>query len=109
MPAARELFAFAAQVGEVRTGAGAIFEQARLAHPQIHDAAFVDQIVTDGLDEAGMRLRMLVGRLGFHQLVGEGIDVEMALARAVDAIGPVQAGVEPLRAELGATRWVASI
>ena len=45
-----------------------------------------------------MRLRMLVGRLGFHQLVGEGIDVEMALARAVDAIGPVQAGVEPLRA-----------
>src|SRR5690606_40128225 len=45
------------------------------------------------LDEAGMRLRVLVGRLGLHQLVGEGVDVEMALAGAVDAIGPVEAGV----------------
>ena len=49
------------------------------------------------LDEAGMRLRMLVGRLRLGQLAGEGVDIEMALAGAVDAIGPVQAGVEPLR------------
>src|SRR5208283_1016930 len=32
-----------------------------------------------------------------HQLAGFEIDVEMALARAVDAVGPMQAGVEPLR------------
>ncbi len=51
----------------------------------------------DALDEAGMRLRMLVGRLRLGQLAGEGVDVEMALAGAVDAVGPVQAGVEPLR------------
>jgi hypothetical protein len=31
-----------------------------------------------------------------RQLAGE-VDVEVALAGAVDAIGPVQAGVEPLR------------
>jgi hypothetical protein len=45
-----------------------------------------------------MRLRMLVRALGRNQLVGEGVDIEVALAGAVDAIGPVQAGVEPLRA-----------
>ena len=44
-----------------------------------------------------MRLRMLVGRFRFGQLAGEGVDVIVALARAVDAVGPVQAGVEPLR------------
>jgi hypothetical protein len=44
-----------------------------------------------------MRLRMLVSGLGFGQLAGLEVDVIVALARAVDAIGPVQAGVEPLR------------
>ena len=97
LAAARELFAFAAQRREVRAGAGAVFEQARLAHPQVHDAAFVDQVVVDALDEAGVRLRMLVGALRARQLAGLEIDVVVALARPVDAIGPVQAGVEPLR------------
>ena len=45
LAAARELLAFAAQRGEIGAGAGAVFEQARLAHPQVHDAAFVDEIV----------------------------------------------------------------
>ena len=97
LAAARELFAFAAQQREVGAGAGAVFEQARLAHPQVHDAAFVHQVVGDGLDEAGVRLRMLVGRLRLGQLAGLEVDVVVALARAVDAVGPVQAGVEPLR------------
>ena len=95
--AASELFALAAQIGEVRAGAGAVFEQARLAHPQVHDAALVDEVVGDRLDEAGMRLGMLVGRLRLDELAGLEIDVVVALAGAVDAIGPVQAGVEPLR------------
>src|SRR6185312_12304846 len=88
--AAGQLFAFAAQAGEVRAGAGAVFEQAGLTYPQVHDAALVDEVVTDALDEAGVRLRMLVGRLRFRQLAGEGIDVIVALAGAVDAIGPMQ-------------------
>ena len=95
--AAGELFAFAAQPREVRAGARAIFEQARLAHPQVHDAALVDEVVTDALDEAGMRLRMLVGRFRFGQLAGEGIDIIVALAGTIDAVGPMQPGVEPLR------------
>ncbi|MCY1511070.1 hypothetical protein D9M68_454640 [compost metagenome] len=97
LAAARELFAFAAQMREVGAGARAILEQARFTHPEVHDAAFVDEIVSDRLDKAGMRLRMLVGRLRLGQLAGEGIDIEVALAGAIDAIGPVQAGVEPLR------------
>ena len=44
-----------------------------------------------------MRLRMLIGRLRLRQLAGERIDVEMTLAGAVDAIGPMKPGVEPLR------------
>ncbi len=97
LAAAGELFAFAAQFREIRAGAGAVFEQPRLAHPQIHDAALVDEVVGDRLDEAGMRLRMLIGAVGRLELSALEIDIEMALARAVDAIGPVQAGVEPLR------------
>ena len=97
LAAAGELLAFAAQLREIRAGAGAVFEQARFAHPQIHDAALVDEVVRDRLDEAGMRLRMLVGGRRLHELAGPIVDVEMALARAVDAIGPMQAGVEPLR------------
>ena len=97
LAAARQRLVLAAQRGEVGAGARAILEQPGLAHPQVHDAAVVDQIVVDRLDEAGVRLGMLVGGFGPDQLAGLEIHVGMALAGAVDAIGPVQAGVEPLR------------
>ena len=61
--AARQLLVLAAQGGEIGAGAGAVFEEARLAHPEVHDAALVDEVVGDRLDEAGVRLRMLIGRL----------------------------------------------
>ena len=95
--AARQALAFAPKPREIAAGAGAVFEQARLAHPQIHDAALIDQIVADRLNEAGMGLRPLVGGGRTHHLAGLVIDIVMALARPVDAVGPVQAGIEPLR------------
>ena len=95
--AAGQALAFAAQAREVGAGAGAVFEQARLTHPEVHDAALVDEVVLDALDEAGVRLRMLVGRLRLRQLAGLPVDVIVALAGAIDAIGPMQPGVEPLR------------
>ena len=98
LAAARQLLVLGAQLGEVGAGAGAVLEEARLAHPQVHDAVLVDEIVLDRLDEAGVRLGMLVGRCRGRQLAGLVVDVVVALARAVDAVGPVQAGVEPLRA-----------
>ena len=98
LAAARKLFARATQAGEVGAGARAVFEQARLADPEVHDAALVHQIVSDRLDKAGVRLRVLVGRGGFGQNAGFVVDIVVALRGAVDAIGPVQAGVEPLRA-----------
>ena len=57
LAAARQLLVLAAELGEVGAGAGAVLEEARLAHPQVHDAALVDEIVLDRLDEAGVRLR----------------------------------------------------
>ena len=48
-----------------------------------------------------MRLRVLIGAFGFGQLAGFEIDVIVALAGTVDAISPMQAGVEPLRAVRG--------
>src|SRR5262245_6964340 len=45
-----------------------------------------------------MRLRVLVGRLRGLDLAGGEVRVVMALARAVDAVGPMEPGVEPLRA-----------
>ena len=98
LAATRQLFTLGAKRREVGAGAGAVFEQARFADPQVHDAAFVHQVVGHGLDEAGMWLRMFVGGVRLHQLAGLVVDIVVALARAVDAIGPVKAGVEPLRA-----------
>ena len=100
--AAGQFLAVAAQFREVGTGARAVFEQARLAHPQIHDPAFVDEIVGDGLDKTGVRLRVLVGAFGSAQLAGAVIDVIVTLGRPIDAIGPVEPGVEPLRRVRGA-------
>ena len=39
---------------------------------------------------------MLVGAFGLRQFAGLPVDVEVTLARAIDAVGPMQAGVEPL-------------
>src|SRR5690606_17966811 len=57
-----------------------------------------DQVVTDGLDEARVGLRVGVGVLGFLQHAGVGVHVVMPLAGAGHAVGPRQPGVEPLRA-----------
>src|SRR5690606_8459747 len=59
--AAGQRLALAADAGEVGAGAGAVLEDARLADPEVHDAAFVDEVVLDVLDEAGVRLRPGVG------------------------------------------------
>ena len=95
--AARQPLAVAAQLREIGAGARAVFEEARLAHPQIHDAALVDEVVGDRLDEAGVRLRMLVGASERVSFAGPVIDIVVALRRPVDAVGPVEPGVEPLR------------
>ncbi len=96
LAAARERLVLAAQAREVGARAGAVFEQARLAHPEIHDPARIDQVVRDALDEAGVRLRPLVGRERALDLAGPVVGEIVPLRRAVDAIGPMQAGVEPL-------------
>ena len=54
----------ARDIGEVGAGAAAVFEQARFADPQIHNAAFAHQIIAHGLNEAGVRLRVLIGAFG---------------------------------------------
>ena len=95
--AAGQRLVLGAQPREVGAGAGAVLEQPRFAHPQVHDAAVVDQVVGDALDEAGVRLRPLVGGGRGVHLPGPVLRPEVALRRTVDAIGPVQAGVEPLR------------
>ncbi len=95
--AARQALVLAADVGEVGAGAGAVLEDAGLAHPQVHDAALVDEVVGHGLDEAGVRGRALVGARGQLQLAVGGLGVPVALRRAADAVRPVQARVEPLR------------
>src|SRR5690242_19283760 len=44
-----------------------------------------------------MRLRMLVSRLRLDEFPRFEIYIIVSLARPIDAIGPVQTGVEPLR------------
>ena len=96
LAAARQGLVGGADGREIGAGAGAVLEQARFTDPEVHDAALVHQIVGDRLDEAGVGLRVFVGAAGLGELAGLEVDVVMALGGAVDAIGPVQAGVEPL-------------
>src|SRR5690606_8818625 len=49
--AAGEGLALAADLAEVGAGAGAVLEDARLADPEVHDAATVDEVILDVLDE----------------------------------------------------------
>src|SRR6185312_9977755 len=85
LAAARQLFVLGAEPGEVGAGPGPVLEEARLAHPQIHDAVLVDEIVLDRLDEAGVRLRVLVGRRRGGELTRRVVHIPVALAGAVDA------------------------
>src|SRR5690606_31587002 len=90
LAAARQPLTLAPQGGEIAAGAGAVLEQPRLADPEIHDAAVVDEVVGDSLDETGVRLGVLVGALRRNHLAGLVIDVVVALARPIDAVGPVE-------------------
>ena len=92
-----EVLVLAADLGEVGARAGAVLEDPRLAGPEVHDAALVDEVVGDGLDEAGVRLGPLVGAGRVAQLAAVGVDEGVALRGTGDAVGPVQAAVEPLR------------
>ena len=95
--AAAQRLALAAQAGEVRTGARAVLEQPGFADPKVHDPVFIHQVVADRLDETRVRLRVFVSRGRLGQLAGLEVDVVVALAGSVDPVGPVEAGVEPLR------------
>ncbi|OQA37758.1 MAG: hypothetical protein BWY56_00657 [Acidobacteria bacterium ADurb.Bin340] len=92
----------APDTAEVAAGAGAVLEDAGFAHPQIHDAAGVHQVVLHALDEAGVGLGALVGGGALLHLAVGGIHVEVALGGTGDAVGEVQARVEPLGAVGGA-------
>ena len=81
---------------EIGAGPGSVLEEPRLAHPEVHDAVLVDEIVFDGLDETGVRLRMFEGIGRPDDLSQLGIDIKVALRRPRQPIGIVQAGVEPL-------------
>ena len=100
--AARKRFVLPSNVGKIRAGAGAVFEQQRFAFPQIHDAAIACQAVIDGLNETGVRLRAFIGAFGFGKRAGGVVDIEVPLAGGVDPVSPVKAGVEPLRRVRGA-------
>ena len=93
----RKIFASTAQGREVGSGAGAVLKQTRFTHPKIHDPAIIHQIIGDGLNEASMRLRMLIAAVRFGQLASLVIDVMMPLRRAINPIGPMQPSVKPLR------------
>ena len=96
-PAARELFVGAAERREVRARARAVFEEARFPDPQIHDAAFADEIIGNRLNKAGVRLGVFVGRRRLREFAGFIVNIHVPLAGAVNTVGPVQAGVKPLR------------
>ena len=97
LAAAREGLALTAKKREIGSGATAVFKDACLAHPQIHDAAFVYQIVAHRLDEAGVRGDMLIGRRGPRHLCRHRVHIIMTLRRSFNAISPMQTGIEPLR------------
>ena len=83
---------------EVGARPRAELEEAGLPHPEVHDPALVDQVVLDGLDEAGVRGGPGVGVGGGDGAPGGRVHVPEALGRAGQPVGVVEPGVEPLRA-----------
>src|SRR5262249_19012185 len=70
LAAAGQRLAFAAQCGEVTPRTGTVFKDTCLTDPQVHDAAFIHQIVLDGLDEA-----VVYQSAGAPELAGGRLDV----------------------------------
>ncbi len=92
-PATGQFFMATAQGGEVGTRPAAELEQHRLAAGQFHD---VFHRVTDGLDETGGALRVLV--LGIGTLDGLALAVEIEItgtAAFADPVLVVQTAVKP--------------
>ena len=94
--AARQGLVLGADAGEVGAGARPELEEAGLPDPQVHDAALVDQVVFDRLDEAGVGGGAGVGVGGGDGAPGDRVHVPEALGGAGEPVGVVQAGVEPL-------------
>ena len=97
LAATRQAFTRSAQAREVRPGTGTIFEQSGFAYPQIHNPAFIDQIIIYRLDETGMWLRMFIRGFGAHHFASLVINIKVTLARPINTIGPMQTGIKPLR------------
>ena len=97
LAAARQGLVLAAQRGEIRATATAVLEDARLARPEVHDAAVVDEIVGDGQDEARMNLRALVGGGSARQRAELRIHVVVPLRGTGEPVGVGEPRVEPLR------------
>lgn len=95
--ATAQLLAFGPYFGIVGTYARAVFEYTRFPHPQVHNAAFVHQVIAHTEYKAGMRLRAFVSILRAFEITGMSIYIEMALGLALNAVTAVQAGIEPLR------------
>ena len=98
LAAAGEWLILAPEGGEIRSRARAVLEKPRLAGPEVHDAAFADEVVLDGLDEAGVGLGMGIGIIGEFRFAGGGVIDPVPLGRAGNAVCPVEAGIEPLGA-----------
>ena len=98
LAAARKRLILTAALREIRARSRAVLEQARLARPQIHDAALANKVVLHRLDEA--RVRLWVGvRIGrklgrARAMVGD----PMSLRGTGNSVGVVETSVEPLRA-----------
>src|SRR5262245_39545144 len=101
LPAAGARLALPAEGGEVGSRSTAILKNAGLADPQVHDPAFVHEIVFDRLDEASVWGWPLVGAGAPLHPPFERVDEVVPLRRALDAVRPMQARVEPLRAVRG--------
>src|SRR6185503_20066624 len=91
LAAAGEGLVLAAELVEIGAGAGAVLEKAGLAGPEVHDAGVADEVVADGLNEAGVRLGAAVGVGRLLDLAGLLVAVEVALGGAGDAVGEVEA------------------
>ena len=98
LSAAGERLAVSAKAGEICACSRSILKESRFAYPQIHNAAFIHQVIVDGLNETCVRLRMRIGIGSAFESTGSVIGDPMPLSRTVDSICPSQTSIEPLRA-----------
>lgn len=67
------------KMDEIGKCEGKIFEKERLKKKKINDEELIEEIIEKRMDEEGVRMRMIIGRIGIGKIEGMKVEIEMEM------------------------------